>query len=77
MQKFTIRLHSVDDVNKFVAIATRQYRVYVSDGNRTVDGESIMEIFCLALTKPLTVTADCGEEDFQKLHQDCERFLEK
>ena len=77
MREFTIRLHSVDDVNEFVAIATRQYRVYISDGERTVDGNSIMEIFCLALSNSLTVTADCGEEDFQELYRACGRLLEK
>ena len=77
MREFTIRLRCVDDVNEFVAIATRHFRVYVSDGQRTVDGKSIMEIFCLTLTNPITVTADCDEEEFQKLYQACERLLVK
>jgi len=75
MQEFVIRLHSVGDVQDFVSAATAQpYSVTVDDGKYTAKGESFMEMFCLALAGPLTVRADCGEEDLKPLLEAVERF---
>ena len=74
MQEFVIRLRSVRDVNDFVAMAAPLYKVSLSDGVRTVDGKSFMEIFCLRLSGPITVAADCPAEDFERFRQDCLRF---
>ena len=76
MREFLIRLHSVQDVQSFVALATsRSFRITVGDGNHTVNGKSFIEMFCLTLTQPLTVTAECGEDEFRLLLQDASAFL--
>lgn len=75
MQEFIIRLRSVRDVNDFVASAAPLYRVSLSDGIRTVDGKSFMEIFCLRLSSPITVRVECGEEEFKRFFQDNKKFL--
>ena len=75
MQEFIIRLRSVRDVNDFVALAAPLYRVSLTDGFRTVDGKSFMEIFCLRLSSPITVCAECTQEEFDRFCRDCEKFL--
>ncbi len=76
MQEFVIRLHSVRDVQEFVSAATAQpYSVTVDDGNYTAKGESFMEMFCLALTGPLTIRADCDAEALKPLLDAVARFL--
>ena len=74
MQEFTIHLHSVRDVNEFVALTAPLCAVTLTDGFRVVDGKSFMEIFCLQLSEPVTVTVDCPAEDFERFRQDCLRF---
>ncbi len=76
MNQFMIHLHSVQDVQRFVALSTtRSFRITVGDGNHTVNGKSFIEMFCLSLTQPLTVTAECGEDELQSLVQDAAQFL--
>ena len=75
MQDFVIRLHSVRDVNDFVSLAAPLYRVSLTDGIRTVDGKSFMEIFCLRLSDPISVHAECTEEEFERFFQNAQKFL--
>lgn len=76
MQEFTIRLHSVQEVQKLVSFSTvRPYKILVSDGRYIAKGESFMEMFCLALDTPLTVTAHCTEEELAPLLDDLRPFL--
>ena len=76
MQEFTIHLRSVRDVNEFVALTAPLCGVTLSDGFRTVDGKSFMEIFCLKLDGPISVQAECGSEEFERFRLSCARFLE-
>ena len=75
MQEFTIHLRSVRDVNEFVALTAPLCGVTLSDGFRTVDGKSFMEIFCLRLSGPITVHTECTEEEFHRFFQEAQRFL--
>ena len=74
MQEFTIHLRSVRDINDFVALTAPLCAITLTDGLRVVDGKSFMEIFCLQLSGPITVAADCPAEDFERFRQDCLRF---
>ena len=66
MWEFEIVLRSVQDVQEFVALATkRSFAVQISDGRHRVNGKSFMEMFCLTLTRPLRVTLLCSEDQFQ------------
>lgn len=77
-QDFMIRLTSVRDVEDFVASATnRPFPVFLSDGQHTVNGKSFMEMFCLVLTRPLTVITECDEENREQFRQAISRFLWK
>lgn len=72
---FMIRLRCVRDVEDFVAMSTaKPYRVHLEDGQHRVNGKSFMEMFCLELTSPLRVCAECSQEELQELSAQCARF---
>nr|MBQ8244592.1 hypothetical protein [Oscillospiraceae bacterium] len=78
MREFEIRLHSVQDVQDFVALATtRSFPVLVSDDHHRVNGKSFMEMFCLNLASRLEVLSDCSEWEFQQFLNEADRFLSK
>ena len=76
MWEFEIVLRSVQDVQGFVALATkRSFAVQISDGRHRVNGKSFMEMFCLDFTRPLKVTASCSDQQFDDFRADALRFL--
>lgn len=76
MHEFVIRLRSVPDVEEFVARSTAcNFRVVVSDGQHLVNGSSFMQMFCLNLSAPLTVSAECDAESFEGLKTSAQRFM--
>ena len=78
MREFEIRLRSVKDVQDFVSIATsRPFAVTIRDERNKINGKSFMEMFCLDFSRPLRVLCDCGDEDFEALRRDVDRFLVK
>lgn len=75
MREFQITLRSVQDVQDFVGLSTTMsFTVLVSDAHHRVNGNSFMEMFCLDFTSPLTVTAECGEQEFETLRFAAQRF---
>lgn len=76
MNEIIIRLNSVQDVEDFVATATGcPYPIFLDDGKHRVSGKSFMEMFCLVLTRPLRLVAQCDEETFRQLCQKMHRFV--
>ena len=76
MQEFWIRLHSMEDVQEFVAIATsRAFPICVRDSQHKIRGGSFMEMFCLDFNQPLRVVAQCSEEELKTLCDDARKFL--
>ena len=76
MQEFWIRLHSMEDVEEFVAIATsRVFPICVRDNQHKIQGGSFMEMFCLDFNQPLRVVAQCSEEELAALCNDARKFL--
>ena len=65
MNKTTVMLGTINDVKNFVAVVTQcDYDVDLISGRYAVDAKSIMGIFSLDLSKPLTVEIyndDCAE----------------
>ncbi len=52
-------LDTIDLVREFVDIAnTKDFSIILKSGNVVVDGKSIMSIFGLDLTRPITMEAD-------------------
>lgn len=62
-----IMLSRIEEVKAFVSFAmTRDYDIELSSGRYTVDAKSIMGIFSLDLTRPMTLTAHCeGDADLE------------
>ena len=78
MQEFWIRLHSMEDVEEFVAIATsRAFPICVRDNHHKIRGGSFMEMFCLDFNQPLRVVAECSEEELNTFCAEVDRFLVK
>ena len=76
MQEFWIRLHSMEDVEEFVAIATsRAFPICVRDNHHKIRGGSFMEMFCLDFNQPLRVVAQCSDEELKTLCDDARKFL--
>ncbi len=76
MREFEIKLQSVRDVQAFVGLATTMsFTVLVDDGHHRVNGNSFMEMFCLDCTCPLTVSAECSDEEFEGFRTAAADFL--
>lgn len=76
MREFQINLRSVQEVREFVGLATTMpFTVLVADRHHRVNGKSFMEMFCLDLTHPLTVSAQCGDAEFAQFRAVAQPFL--
>ena len=66
MKEFTVSFGSVQDVQRFVELATAQpYPITLGNRSHQVNGKSFMEIFSLNFDDPLTAWLDCSEEQFR------------
>ena len=65
MKSFTISLEQAQRVKEFVAITQNcEYEILLKSGKYVVDAKSILGIFSLDLSKPLTLEVyndDCAE----------------
>ena len=68
MEKY-IKLNTIEDVEKFVAITTsKDYKITLESKDTVVDAKSVMCILGLDLTKPIKLKADCKYEG-ELMHQ--------
>ena len=62
-----IALTTINDVKDFVNTVTRcDFNIDLSSGRYRVDGKSIMGIFSLDLSKPITLVAYTDDPTFEK-----------
>lgn len=62
MTSKNIQLLSINDVKEFVNATTlADFEIDLVSGRYTVDAKSIMGIFSLDLSKPITLVANCDE----------------
>ena len=74
MKEFTVNFNSVQEVQHFVELATRQpYPIVLGNDCHQVNGKSFMEIFSLNFDYPLTAWLDCSEEEFQQFRSSLEQ----
>ncbi len=67
---FYVSMHSVSDVEHFVALASVQpFDISVSVDSRRINGKSLMGIFSLDLNQPVEVRAECSEPEFSVFRQ--------
>ena len=76
MKQFDIELHSFDEVQDFVEVATVQpFRVVVGNVRTLVNAKSFMGMFSLDFSEPVHVRADCTEEEYGRFKEAAARFL--
>ncbi len=76
MKSVMIRLSLVENVNKFVNIVTRYpFEMDLRAGRHVVDAKSILGIFSLDLTRPITLEVYSDECD--ELLKEIEPFMAK
>ena len=76
MKHFDIVLHSFDDVQNFVELATVQpFRIVVGNDRTRVNAKSFMGMFSLDFSAPVQVRADCTEEQCIRFKEAARRFL--
>ena len=77
MKTFEISLASIGDVKDFVNIVSKySCDIDLKSGRYIVDAKSIMGIFSLDLTKPITTEVHCdGSAECEALMNDLKRFM--
>ncbi|MBQ9762724.1 MAG: HPr family phosphocarrier protein [Oscillospiraceae bacterium] len=76
MKQFDITLHSFEDVQEFVEIATVQpFRIVLGNGRTLVNAKSFMGLFSLDFRQVVHVRADCTEEQFRAFQEAAAKFL--
>ena len=76
MKSVMIRLSLVENVNKFVNIVSRYpFEMDLRAGRHVVDAKSILGIFSLDLSRPITL--DIYSDDCAGLLEDIRPFMEE
>ena len=76
MKQFDIVLHSFEDVQEFVEIATIQpFNVLVGNDRSRVNAKSFMGMFSLNYSEPIQVRADCSDADCEQFKSSLAKFL--
>ncbi len=74
MKSFTIMLNTINDVKDFVNIVAKyDYDIDLISGRYAIDAKSIMGIFSLDLSKPITVKAHTDNGD--DLAEELKKFV--
>ena len=77
MKEFTIQFSSVQDVQKFVALATGQtFPIIVGNDYHKVNGKSFMEIFSLNFEYPIHVWMECTDDQYRQFLADARKYRE-
>ena len=76
VRQFMVRFRSFQDIQDFVALASKQSVKLCVGGDRfQVNATSFMGMFALNCRRPQKVTVNCSEEEFDALLITFERFL--
>ena len=76
MQKFHISLHSFQDVQEFITLATVQpFAISVGNDAQQVNGKSFIGMVSLDFSRPLQVQADCDGSAWQGFRSVVQKFL--
>ena len=76
MQEFHIAIHSFQEVQEFISLATVQpFPVLVGNDVQQVNGKSFIGMVSLDYTRPLQVQADCDNQAWQTFRNVVNKFL--
>lgn len=74
--KARIKLKTVDDVKDFVSASlSSNVNVALRSGRYCVDAKSIMGIFSLNLSEPITLVVECKSSNIDSYMDKIEKFL--
>ncbi len=74
-QSMKVLLPGGDKVNEFVKITSQYpFSIFLCGGRYRINGKSLIGIFSLDLSKPLTVQVECGEGEADDLFQELQKF---
>ena len=78
MGEFYIHIHSFQDLQDFVALATtKPFPIQLSNTSQSANATSFIALVSLDHRRPLRVTADCTDTEFAVLRQQAARFAAK
>jgi phosphotransferase system HPr-like phosphotransfer protein len=78
LKKIAIKLHSIDDVRRFVTAASLQvFEIDIVTGRYIVDAKSIMGLFSLDLSKPIFVEAHADTDEAKDFFEAIKEFEAK
>lgn len=76
MNNLTVLINEVEKVKKFVRITTKYASNFDLKADRyVVDAKSIMGIYSMNLSKPLTLVVIGPEEEFEAIKNDLKEFI--
>lgn len=75
MGEFYIHIHSFQELQDFVALATtKPFQIHLSNNYQSANATSFMALVSLDHRRPLRVTADCTIPEFEVFRQQASRF---
>lgn len=76
MKEFNIAIHSFQEVQDFIGVATIQpFSVMVGNDVQLVNAKSFIGMVSLDYSRPLKVLCDCDSDGFQNFQNQASRFL--
>ncbi len=76
MKKFSVQLTSIGDVKQFVNTACNQpFDIDIVSGRYIIDAKSIMGIFSVDLSKPITVEVHGTEADGKAFFESVKAYV--
>ena len=76
MKTVTIHLTSIDDIKTFIhKSSAKNYDIDLRSGRYLIDAKSIMGIFSLDLTKPITVEIHAEDGECEEYIREISQFL--
>ena len=76
MKSFKISLSSINDVKNFVNSACKQMcDIDIVSGRYIIDAKSIMGIFSIDLTKPVTVNVDGTDAEYEAFREEVKDII--
>ena len=76
MQKFDMVIASFRQVQAFVALAMEQkFEIFAGNDHQSINGKDIVGMSSLDYSRPITVLADCSQEEFDRFRTAAARLF--
>ena len=76
MKQFHVRMRSFEDIQAFVALASRQpFDITVGTDDQDISAKSLMAVLGLNFRQPVSVQMECDDAQFADFRNAAVRFL--